>query len=120
MRNIEDVYQTMDTCSHLWAGIEPGVQKNFRRWIAGNLHILEAFEIVSVDLRHTGGRDYYSIYNIREKLRWDSEIRQNPKSSHFKINNNYTSSMARLLMAINPSLYGMFRIRSGPLQELGL
>ena len=50
------------------------------------------------------------IKTLWENLRWDYLMRVDTDED-FKLNNNYTSHYARLIMACNPELEGIFELR---------
>lgn len=82
----------------------------FLRWLKKNLHIYNEFERQSIYLRTRGKRKNYSARAIAHKLRWDSHFTED-SSSDFKISNDCTSWLARLVMLANPTLNGLFRTR---------
>ena len=93
----------------LLAGLLPKVQEDFMAWLPANTHVVSAFLRYARELKRTGKRDYYSAYAIRERLRWDSMVSE--VGTEFKISNNMTPALARLVMAIDPSLDGMFKLK---------
>lgn len=55
------------------------------------------------------GRHSIGIKTLYERTRW--EIALATRDPDFKLNNNYTAYYARLLMAREPDLAGMFDVR---------
>lgn len=88
----------------------PSGRKAFRKWLVDNTHVVEAFIKYARQLKHQGNREYYSAYCIRERIRWDSMITQ--IGGDYKISNNITPFVARLVMKLDPSLKGMFRTKN--------
>lgn len=58
---------------------------------------------------HDRGRRKIGIGMLFEVLRWNRLI--TTTDTKFKLNNNYRSRYARLLMDINPELEGLFEVR---------
>ena len=85
-------------------------RKQFLEWSPENMHVIEAFERYALELKHTGKREYYSIKAILERLRWHSLLEDS--ALEYKLNNNHTACIARILMRLNPELEGMFQLRS--------
>ena len=101
-----EIIHTTDVLS----GVSPDISDRFIKWCETNMHVLEAFERASVLLHEGAKRDRYSVKTMMEKLRWDSLISQTG-GGDLKLNNNYASCIARLLMHTNPTLNGMFAVR---------
>jgi hypothetical protein len=80
----------------------------FRRFIAANPHVVEAFIGFALELRAAGVRRY-SAKAVVERLRWESAVRGHGED--FAWNNNYTSRLARLATDRCPALKGMFEFR---------
>ena len=58
------------------------------------------------------GRERIEIKMLFEVLRWEWTITGLPDDDeHWKLNNNYSSRYARLIMADHPSLDGLFEVR---------
>lgn len=124
MRNLDEVLNVLDENPEVWRGVKPHIRKDFMGWIRRNIELFNAFESTALHLRKYGKREYYSVHNIKEKLRWDSMFKEsNPKHGDFKITNNCASGVSRTLMLLNPELEGMFRTRKkvpGKLDALGM
>ena len=73
------------------------------------MHVIRGMWKYAVQLRTTGTRTHYSIYAIRERLRWDSMLRE--EGTEYKISNNITPHVARLLMVSDKRLAGMFKVK---------
>lgn len=109
MRTMNDVERTIRLFPTIFDGLKQKVVENFIKWYPHNMHVINAFEKEAVFLRVHGKRDRYSCYTIREKLRWDSLLKENTED--YKLNNNFSPCIARVLMFLNPHLNGMFHIR---------
>ena len=57
------------------------------------------------------GRDRIGIGMLFEVLRWQHALATVDQSSDFKLNNNYRSRYARLIMDTEPDLEGVFQLR---------
>lgn len=55
------------------------------------------------------GYDTYSINAVFERIRWHVEV--DTAGDSFKMNNNYRSRYARMLMEENPEFEGLYRTR---------
>ena len=80
-------------------------------WISENYHIWEAFEAEANKIWNAG-RHHYSARTLIEVLRHESVLRENGGEG-WKINNNYTPSLARLYVFMHPDRLGFFEKRSG-------
>jgi hypothetical protein len=109
MRNIEDIENTIRLYPTIFDGLNVKTIEKFIDWYPSNMHVINAFEREAVFLKLNGKRERYSAYTIREKLRWDSLLKEN--ASAYKLNNNFSPCIARILMYLNPELNGMFNIR---------
>ena len=58
------------------------------------------------------GRNKISMKLLFEKLRWDYIIDTKRPEGEFRLNNNFTSYYARMIMRRNPDLAGMFELRN--------
>lgn len=90
----------------LFWGLKPKAATAFLKWWPHNIHIIRAFGKEALHLKTHGKRERYSCYTIREKLRWDSLFRE--VGTEYKISNNNTPFIARLIMKMNKNLDGMF------------
>ena len=83
----------------------------FYSWAAETMHVIKVFQRYAFELKTKGHRDHYSAYTIRERIRWDSMTRET--GTEYKISNDVTPYIARLLMLANPLLRGMFKTKRG-------
>ena len=110
MINKEDIARIIKQHPEIFDGLKYRVKKNFEKWYPDNMHVIDAFEKEALYLKKYGKRERYSVYTIREKLRWDSLISEN-SSEDYKLNNNYSPCIARIIMHMNPVMEGMFQLR---------
>ena len=85
-------------------------RKWFIQWLKKNMHIYNEFERYAEALHKNGKRKRYSSKAIVERMRWDTLFMEE-QPSDFKISNNCTSYLSRLVMIKNPYLEGMFATR---------
>ena len=109
MIRIYDIEIILDEHPEIFDGLKDGVIEKFRDWYPSNIHVINAFEKEAFYLLTRGRRERYSIYTIREKLRWDSLVSESGKD--YKLNNNFSPFIARILMFMNPEMEGMFSTR---------
>jgi hypothetical protein len=88
----------------------PETTDKFYDWLQQNYHVVQKFYEAAHLLKSKGKRKYYSMYCIREKLRWDSMVSE--VGTKFKLSNNFTPHLARLVMELDPHLNGMFKLKS--------
>lgn len=86
--------------------------KWFKKYLRENLHVYKAAEKLAFELFYSKQREYYSMWMIGNKLRWDTYVAE--LGSDYKINNNAFAYFSRLIMAHNPRLSGMFRTKTKP------
>lgn len=88
---------------------EEGYPDNFWRWLRDNEHVYRAFKAYAFRMAMKG-RKHYGAKTIVEVLRYETDLRDSEVT--FKLNNNYTSGMARLFMAEYGEQYpGFFQLR---------
>ena len=84
------------------------IDRQFEDFHHGNPHIFESLRHMALDLK-ARGVTHYGIATLFEVLRWQSDMQTNDEP--FKLNNNYRSRYARLLMKREPRLAGFFSLR---------
>ena len=89
--------------------LRPNIEAMFRAWYPTNMHIVYEFYNQSLYLKTNGKREHYSSQMIVHKLRWESAL--NSEFDQYKINQNIGSALGRVVMALDPRLDGMFRIK---------
>tara|TARA_R110002073_G_scaffold7268_5_gene41571 strand:- start:93 stop:386 length:294 start_codon:yes stop_codon:yes gene_type:complete len=95
----------------MFSGLLAERRKEFIEWLRENTPVVGQFLTYAQMLNCHGGRAYYSAYCIRERIRWDTLVSEN--GTDFKLSNNMTPFISRLVMEIDPSLKGMFRTKKG-------
>ena len=110
MLTIEQLRTAVKDNPELFTGLNPTHLQAFYRWIPKNIHVISAFGKYARYLKDNGNRSYYSAYAIRERLRWDSMVSE--VGTDYKISNNITPFVARMIMQIDPTLKGMFKTKS--------
>ena len=90
--------------------VDDRIERDFRKFHAENPHV---YELLCVKAREAkaAGHARYGIKSIFERVRWHYQIELRHLEEPFKLNNNYTSRYARLIMAQEPDLAGFFEIR---------
>lgn len=83
-------------------------REGFAAWIAVNWPIYEAFER-EANRVHASGRAHWSAYTIIEYLRHETAARD--ATAEFKLNQAWTSSIARLYGLMNPECATLFEFR---------
>ncbi len=86
-------------------------RERFEAFHSANPHVLEALRVLALQMVDRG-RDRIGIRMLWERLRWERLLRTNDPDSEFKLNNNYHSRFARLLMVVEPRLAGVFETRA--------
>lgn len=107
---IQRVQIALEDNPEMFDGLDENAYDNFMRWLPDNYHVLRAFGRYALMLREKGRRDRYSAYTIRERLRWDTLISE--VGTEYKISNNHTPFIARLIMKITPALDGLFTTKN--------
>ena len=110
MITYESCIQAMTNRPDLFEGVDEGVMWRFHQWLPNNTHVISAFGRYARELKDHGNRTHYSAKAICERLRWDSMVKEN--GSDYKLSNDMTTPIARLLMAVDPKLEGMFRFKT--------
>ncbi len=67
----------------------------FWHWLRKNAPVYSAFERMALEMAMSG-RKHYGAKSIVEVLRYETDVRDSEVT--FKLNNSYTSGMARLWM----------------------
>lgn len=80
----------------------------FTEWIAANGHVLDAFCERALEAKRAG-RQRIGAKRLVEVMRWDTRLTTN--GDVFKLNNSFTSRLARAAKARYPELDGFFEER---------
>jgi len=84
------------------------IETRFNLFHKANPHVYRMIRQIALDLKLTGHKRM-GMKAIFERLRWLYMVQT--KGDVFKLNNNYTSHYARLIMAQEPELAGFFETR---------
>lgn len=106
-----EIIRALKNNPKLFSGLIVERRHEFIEWLRDNTHVVGQFLSYAQMLNRHGGRSYYSAYCIRERIRWDTLVTEN--GTDFKLSNNMTPFIARLVMEIDPNLKGMFRTKKG-------
>lgn len=88
--NIETAIQ-----SPMFDGLSKRSISGFVRFCSLNPHVYEAFRHFAVELYESGTRRY-SAKGIVERMRWEMQLQT--RGDRFRLSNNYTPHLARVLM----------------------
>jgi hypothetical protein len=86
------------------------MQEQFEQFHTANPWVYDLIVSMARDL-HERGRKKIGIAMLIEVMRWQYWRTTNDANSDFKINNNYKSRYARLVIEKNPDLSDMFELR---------
>lgn len=92
-----------------FADVSPRIVEQFFQYHEKNPHIFRLFSQYAWQVRKAGVF-HYGAKAIMERIRWHYEIDQ--RAHEFKINNNYASCYARLLIQQDPAFTDFFELRS--------
>ena len=87
--------------------VKPRVKKQFLGWYEDNMEIIQTFEFHALFLKHNGKRDIYGASAIWNHMRWNTLLTS--KFDAYKLPAFACSCTARVVMALNEELEGMFR-----------
>lgn len=84
-----------------------GYRPDFAGWLNEHWPIYLEFERMAM-FAHKQGRTRLSAKFIFEMIRWNTQLRED---GPYKLNNSFTTDIARLCAHINPVLKGAFEFR---------
>lgn len=84
------------------------LQQRFEAFHAANPHVFFQLRRMALDMKRRGVRQY-GIGGLFEVLRWRYAVQT--QGDEYKLNNNWRSRYARLLMDTTPELAGFFETR---------
>lgn len=90
------------------------LEARFRVFHAANPHVYVQLRSLALAARRRGVRRI-GIGQLFEVLRWNTMLRT--RGNEFKLNNDFRAPYARLLMASDPFLAGMFETRRSRVDE---
>ena len=108
LHRLREMEQMFDQLHKTIDSIDAEVDGKFERFHAENPHVFEELRKLALKMRRSG-RKHYGMKGLFEVLRWHRALETT--DGDFKLNNNYTSFYARLLMDSEPELEGFFRTR---------
>jgi hypothetical protein len=86
---------------------------SFHRFHEANPHVYKTLVFKCRQWRKRHREEKLGIRMLWESMRWDFAMKtETTETPEFKLNNNYTSFYARIIMDNNPELRGIFEIRS--------
>ncbi len=83
--------------------------EKFNEFHRDNPHVYKTLVAKCRQLRHHNPQAKIGIATLWENMRWDYML--STKYEDFKLNNNFKSHYARLIMAVNPELKDIFEVR---------
>lgn len=86
------------------------IEANFDLFHQANPFVYRSLVKLARDLHRRGHRKV-GMKMLFEVLRWQWSMATADPASEFKLNNNYTSRYARLIMDNEPDLAGIFEVR---------
>ncbi len=87
------------------------IDERFKAFIEANQHVYILFQRFAGEVRGRGYRRY-SADAILHRIRWHLNVDIRPTfDSEFKINDHYSSRLARLLIERDPTYEGFFELR---------
>lgn len=86
------------------------LDERFERFVEKNEWVIDRLAQMALYWKRRG-RKHYGIKSLCEKFRWDYLDAVADPTCDWKINNSYTSRLARLLMERHPELDGFFETR---------
>jgi hypothetical protein len=97
--------------SEIFSDLAPHIVRAFWKYHEENPHIFVLFRRFALEAR-AAKKNHFSVYAITERIRWYLSVET--QGDEFKINNNYRSCYARLLITSDPIFDGFFSLRSTP------
>jgi hypothetical protein len=85
-------------------------EERFLEFHRDNPHVYDHLRNLCIDIRRRGVTRF-GIRTVWERLRWHARFETTRTLDDWKLNNNHTRYYARLLMAQEPELAGMFETR---------
>jgi hypothetical protein len=86
-------------------------KQRFERFNEVNPKVLQTLEWMAGEVWERGRRRI-GIKTLIENLRWNFWLETDDPNSDFKINNDYTSFYARLIIELHPEWEGLFEMRT--------
>jgi len=89
---------------------EMSIDDRFRVFHANNPHVYALVRRFAFEAKQSG-RAWYSMDAIFHRVRWHLDV-ETRSADPFKMNNDFTSRYARLLMTAEPELHDFFELRT--------
>lgn len=89
--------------------MKPSIQESYERWKTRNPGVIDLFDRFAREASGRGKR--VGVKLLAERVRWEVNITINRTGEVFRINNNYTSRIARDLITRHPELDGVIETR---------
>ncbi len=87
------------------------ISDRFEKWINANPDVYRLFKLFANEARNAGRR-HYSADAICHRIRWHVNIEMRATDgAEFKINDHYSSRLARKLIAEHPEFTSFFELR---------
>lgn len=102
------LYDPLPRLVHLEPVAGESADAAFERWIGANPHVLSMFIDLALQLQRAGRRRI-GAKAIVERMRWEYMLRTD--GDGFKLNNNWTSRLARAAVRRRPELADVFEFR---------
>ena len=117
-QGMEKVWDAIETNSKLFTDLKSKKynRDTFIQYLKDNKNIYNYFEQSALTMYNEGRRSRFSIYDIMNEIRWDTDERDN--SGTVKINHNFCPCFARLLMEVHPELKGCMKTHSTVKEEI--
>lgn len=92
-------------------GLQKSLSQQFYEFHEANPEVFVALEEMAITLIERGRRKF-GISLLIEVLRWNYYMKTDDPNSDYKINNNYRSYYARLLIEHHPDWADVFELRN--------
>lgn len=91
---------------------QKSITARFHAYHKANPHVYRTLVTMCRKWRSRHGREAkLSIKTLFEVMRWEFNMSIKPGAEPWKLNNDFTSHYARLIMDCNPDLEGIFELR---------
>lgn len=80
-----------------------------KRWLEDNPQVLDLYERFALELLEKGKP--FGMMLLTQRVRWEVHMNWNPDEDGFKVNNNHTPYISRILIAKHPALANLVRTR---------
>lgn len=105
----EQIGMSFSSVSGSFSDLNPSIVRKFWKYHSANPAVFELFRKFSNELKRSG-RKHYGAKAVMERIRWHFAVET--VGDDFKLNNNYTSCYARLMVLQDDSFDGFFAMRT--------